>query len=42
MSATEFVPNQAQTEAITAHVLWMTVALVLDTVAELQSARAAR
>ena len=27
MAATEFVPNQAKTEAITAHVLWMTVGL---------------
>lgn len=27
MSAVEFVPNQARTEAITAHVLWMTVGL---------------
>src|SRR3954469_8287878 len=27
MAATEFVPNQAKTEAITAHVLWITVGL---------------
>jgi hydrogenase small subunit len=27
MATTEFVPNQAQTEAITAHVLWMTIGL---------------
>ena len=27
MAATEFVPNQSQTEAVTAHVLWMTVGL---------------
>ncbi len=27
MAATEFVPNQAATEAITAHVLWMTIGL---------------
>lgn len=27
MAATEFVPGQARTEAITAHVLWMTVGL---------------
>ena len=27
MAATEFVPNQAETEAITAHVLWMTIGL---------------
>ena len=27
MAATEVVPNQAQTEAITAHVLWITVGL---------------
>ena len=27
MATTEFVPNQAQTEAITATVLWMTVGL---------------
>jgi hypothetical protein len=27
MAATEYAPNQSQTEAITAHVLWMTVGL---------------
>lgn len=27
MAATEYSPDQAQTEAITAHVLWMTVGL---------------
>ena len=26
-TATEFVPNQAATEAVTAHVLWMTIGL---------------
>ena len=29
MAATEFAPNQSQTEAITAHVLWMTVGPLL-------------
>ena len=29
MATVEFVPNQAETEAITAHVLWMTVGLSL-------------
>ncbi|MDP9345360.1 MAG: hydrogenase expression protein HypE, partial [Actinomycetota bacterium] len=27
MAATEFVPNQAATEGVTAHVLWMTIGL---------------
>ena len=27
MAATEFVPNQAKTEAITAHVIWLTTGL---------------
>ena len=36
-TATEFIPNQAATEAVTAHVLWVTVGLSCegDTVARL-------
>src|SRR4249920_3505575 len=30
MAATEFVPNQAATEGVTAHVLWMTTGLSCD------------
>ena len=30
MAATEFIPNQAATEAVTAHVIWMTTGLSCD------------
>ena len=31
MATVEFVPNQTKTEAITAHVIWMTTGLVAAT-----------
>ena len=30
-AATEFVPDQAKTEAVKAHVIWMTTGLVVAT-----------